>query len=54
MSDLPIISGENHQLAASQWQTLSHIIATKIEWKLWKWHSYFETIYYLKHMLLTS
>ena len=28
--------------------------ATKIEWKLWKWHRYFETIYSLKHMLLTS
>jgi hypothetical protein len=22
--------------------------ATKIEWKLWKWHRYFETIYSLK------
>ena len=28
--------------------------AIKIEWKLWKWHRYFETIYSLKHMLLTS
>ena len=28
--------------------------ATKIEWKLWKWDRYFETIYSLKHMLLTS
>jgi hypothetical protein len=28
--------------------------ATKIEWKLWNWHRYFETIYSLKHMLLTS
>ena len=28
--------------------------ATKIEWKLWKWHRYFETIDSLKHMLLTS
>jgi hypothetical protein len=28
--------------------------ATKIEWKLWKWHRYFETISSLKHMLLTS
>ena len=28
--------------------------ATKIEWKLWKWHRYFETIYSLKHMLLIS
>jgi hypothetical protein len=27
--------------------------ATKIEWKLWNWHRYFETIYSLKHMLLT-
>jgi hypothetical protein len=25
--------------------------AIKIEWKLWKWHRYFETIYSLKHML---
>ena len=25
--------------------------ATKIEWKLWKWHRYFEIIYSLKHML---
>ena len=28
--------------------------AIKIEWKLWKWHRSFETIYSLKHMLLTS
>jgi hypothetical protein len=27
--------------------------ATKIEWKFWKWHRYFETISSLKHMLLT-
>jgi hypothetical protein len=32
---------------------LNRTEATKIEWKLWKWPCYFETIYSLKHMYET-
>jgi hypothetical protein len=37
----------------SQFFYLNWTEATKIEWKLWKWHRHFETISSLKHMLLT-